>query len=122
MILVDTSVWIDHFHHAEARLVALAEAAEIGCHPDVIEELALGLIQDRARVLADLEALWQFPVLTHQEILALVANKRLWGQGLSSVDAALVGSVLLRPESRLWTRDKRVLAACRDIGVPVLEE
>ena len=45
MILVDTSVWIDHLHRSEPRLVELTEREEIACHPMVAGEL--GLAADR---------------------------------------------------------------------------
>jgi predicted nucleic acid-binding protein len=117
VILVDTSIWIDHLHASEPRLVALLGDDQVGCHPAVIEELALGSVKQRDQVLALLESLRGFPVLTHAEVMALVGGRRLWGRSLSVVDAHLLGSVALVGGARLWTRDKRLLAACRDGGV-----
>ena len=88
MILVDTSVWIDHLHAADGRLVALLGDDEVGSHPLVLDEL-----------------------------LALVDGHRLWGRGLSAVDAHLLGSVALVAGGVLWTRDKRVMAAAAAIGI-----
>ncbi len=122
MILVDTSVWIDHFHASEPSLVAFLRDDQVGCHRAVIEELALGSIKQRGRVLALLECLQGFPVLTHQEVMALVDGCQLWGRGLSAVDVHLLGSVMLVGGARLWTRDKRLLAACRDGGAAYIEE
>ena len=122
MILVDTSIWIDHFHASEPALVALLRDDQVGCHRAVIEELALGSIKQRDRVLALLESLHGFPVLTHEEMMALVGGRQLWGRGLSAVDAHLLGSVMLVGGARLWTRDKRLLAACRDGGAAYFEE
>ncbi len=122
MILVDTSIWIDHFHASEPSLVALLRDDQVGCHRAVIEELALGSIKQRARVLALLESLQGFPVLTHEEVMALVDGRHLWGRGLSAVDAHLLGSVMLVGGARLWTRDKQLLAACRDSGAAHVEE
>ena len=65
MILVDTSVWIDHLHTADPRLVSLLTDDEIGCHPLVVEELALGSIKQRDVVLDLLANLRQFPRVTH---------------------------------------------------------
>ncbi len=70
MILVDTSIWIDHFHVSEPSLVALLRDNRVGCHRAVIEELALGSVKQRDRVLALLENLQGFPVLTREELLA----------------------------------------------------
>lgn len=122
MILVDTSIWIDHFHAAEPSLVALLRDDQAGCHRAVIEELALGSIKQRTRVLALLESLQGFPVLTYEEVMALVDARQLWGRGLSAVDVHLLGSVMLVGGARLWTRDKRLLAACRDSGAAYVQE
>ena len=122
MILVDTSVWIDHLHVAESRLVSLLTDDEIGCHPLVVEELALGSIKQRDAVLGLLSNLRQFPTVTHAEILHLVDNRRLWGRGLSTTDVHLLGSVALGEGAQLWTRDKRLRAVCVDLGVQVLAE
>jgi predicted nucleic acid-binding protein len=117
MILVDTSVWIDHLHSAEPALVELLGRDEVGCHRLVIEELALGAIKRRAAVLQLLGQLRAFPDLTHSEALNLIDDKRLWGQGLSAVDVHLVGSVVLVPGAKLWTREERLLAVSRKAGV-----
>jgi predicted nucleic acid-binding protein len=122
VILVDTSIWIDHFHASEPSLVALLRDDQVGCHRAVIEELALGSIKQRDRVLTLLESLTGFPVLTHQEVMALVDRRQLWGRGLSAVDVHLLGSVMLVGGARLWTRDKRLLAACGDGGTAYVEK
>lgn len=121
MILVDTSVWIDHLHASVSGLVEMLGADEVGCHPYVIEELALGSIKGRTGVLEHLSRLHAFPVLSHAEMLALVSGRRLWGRGLSAVDAHLLGSTALIGGARLWTRDKRLAAACRDVGMAHVE-
>ena len=83
MILVDTSVWIDHFHHSDPVLVSLLHEDEIGSHPLVAEELAMGSLRARDDVLKHLAHLRQFPVLSHDELLTLVAAHALWGRGLT---------------------------------------
>lgn len=122
MILVDTSVWIDHLHQTEEQLVEYLDADLVGFHPLVVEELALGTIRDRAQFLELLGRLRAFPVLTHAELLALVERRQLWGQGLSAVDAHLVGAVLLSSEARLWTRDKRLKRVAGELGIPFVAE
>lgn len=121
MILVDTSVWIDHLHESVPQLVALLENDEVGHHPLVIEELALGSLKQRETVLGLLACLHRFPVLSHHEVLELVDARRLWGRGLSAVDVHLLGSAVLSAGSWLWTRDKRLRAACHDLGVPSVD-
>lgn len=122
MILVDTSIWIDHFHASEPSLVELLHDDQVGCHRAVIEELALGSIKQRDRVLALLEGLQGFPMLTNEEVMTLVEGHQLWGRGLSAVDVHLLGSVMLVGGARLWTRDKRLLTACRDSAVAYVED
>jgi predicted nucleic acid-binding protein len=122
VILVDTSIWIDHFHASEPALVTFLRDSLVGCHPAVIDELALGSIKQRDRVLVLLENLQRFPILTHAEVMALVDRRQLWGRGLSAADVHLLGSVMLVRGARLWTRDKRLLAACQDGGAAYVEE
>ena len=117
MILVDTAVWIDHLHASDDTLVSLLDQDRAGTHPMVIEELALGSMKNRARVLRLLGNLWKFPVLSHVELLALVDHHRLAGRGVSATDAHLLGSVLLVPGAQLWTRDKALQAAATEASV-----
>jgi predicted nucleic acid-binding protein len=118
MILVDTSVWIDHLHKAEPRLVEQLERDEVACHPLVIEELALGSLADRAAILSLLGDLAAMPMVSHVEVRTLVESHDLWGRGLSAVDAHLLASVRIVPGTQLWTRDRRLGAAANHIGVP----
>lgn len=122
MILVDTSIWIDHLHAPEPQLISLLTDDAAGCHPLVIEELALGSMKHRTAFLELLANLTTLPVLSHAELLTLVERRRLWGAGLSTVDAHLLGAVALAPGARLWTRDKRLLAACRRSGIRTYDE
>lgn len=122
MILVDTSIWIDHLHASDDQLAAMLVDGDVGCHPAIIEEIALGSIAGRGQVLDLLGNLVSFPVLTHEELLHLVDTRRLWGRGLSAVDAGLLGSVMVSPGARLWTRDKRLKSAAIEVGVVVVAD
>jgi predicted nucleic acid-binding protein len=122
MILVDTSVWIDHLHITESGLVEQLELDGVGCHPLVVEELALGSIAQRDIVLDLLENLRKFPTARHDEILHLVVQRQLWGRGLSAVDVHLMAAVAVVEGAKLWTRDKRLKAASLDVGVPIFDE
>ncbi len=117
MVLVDTSVWIDHLHEANPELVELLERSGVAQHPMVIGELSLGSLHDRVRVLGLLSNLPSTPVATHAEVARFVDAHVLYGKGLSLVDAHLLASVLLAPGTRLWTRDKRLQDAARGLGV-----
>jgi predicted nucleic acid-binding protein len=121
MILVDTAVWIDHLHSAESKLVQLLEIDRVGCHPLVIEELALGSISQRSVVLDLLANLRQFPSVHHDEILHLTDRRKLWGCGLSAVDVHLMAAVTMAEGAQLWTRDKRLKAASADVGVALFD-
>lgn len=120
MILVDTSVWIDHLHEAQPALVEVLARDEVVCHTLVIQELALGSIKDRQLLLDSLVQLRVCPLLTQGEILALVDAHHLWGRGLSAVDCHLLGSLLLMPGTRFWTRDQRLRTVAGDLEVPTV--
>ncbi len=121
MILVDTSIWIDHLHQSEPTLVGLLDETQVGIHPMVVGEITLGSIRDRALVLALvlglLSALPSLSVASQDEVLALVESHRLFGQGLSLVGAHLLASTLLTLEARIWTRDRRLRTAAEQLGV-----
>ncbi|MGH3433985.1 MAG: type II toxin-antitoxin system VapC family toxin [Thermocrispum sp.] len=117
MILVDTSIWIDHLHRSEPMLEDLLYRSFVVQHPMVIGELALGTLRDRDTFLGYLGDLAGVPAATHVEVLAFVAVNRLHGRGLSLADAHLLASVRLATGVRLWTRDKRLDSAARELGV-----
>ena len=117
MILVDTSVWIDHLHRHDAELARLLEAVQVCVHPMVIGEMALGSLRNRDVVLSLLRALPSAVVATHDETMALVEARQLHERGLSLVDAHLLASVLLTPGTRLFTRDRRLAASAIALGI-----
>ena len=121
MILVDTALWIDHLHSAEPQLVELLGLDRVGCHPLIVEEMALGSIRRRDVVLGLLANLRQFPSVGHDEILHLTDQRRLWGRGLNAVDVHLMAAVALVPGAQLWTRDKRLKSACSGTGVQLFD-
>ena len=108
MILVDTAIWIDHFHRAEPRLVSLLQDAAVCAHPMVVGELALGSLRNRSEVLNLLGHLPEVPLATHREVLDFVDVHRLHGVGLSLVDAHLLAALRLSETALLWTRDQRL--------------
>lgn len=121
MILVDTSVWIDHLHDSEPSLNDVLARDEVACHPLIIQELALGSLKNRDAVLASLSRLTMSPFLSHDEVLLLVGTQALGGRGLSPVDAHLLGSVLLSPATQLWTRDPSLKASATRIGAVTVD-
>lgn len=115
MILVDTSVWIDHLRRRSAPLVAALEAGTVVTHPFVIGELACGMIRRRAEVLSLLQRLERTPVVTEEEALRLLEERRLMGRGIGWVDVHLLASSLVT-SARLWTVDRRLATVARDLG------
>ena len=120
MILVDTSVWIDHLHAAEPGLAELLEQAEVCRHPMVIAELALGTMRDRREVLGLLGNLPGVSLPAHDEVLRFVESSLLYGKGLSVVDAHLLAAARINEGVRLWTRDKRLRAEAERLNVAVV--
>lgn len=116
-ILVDTNIWIDHLRSTEPALVDLLERDQACVHQSVITELALGNLKNRSIFLKVLEHLMIVRNLDDQGVRHLVEERRLWGRGLSAVDVALVASAVVTPSVALWTRDKRLRQAARDVGV-----
>ncbi len=108
MILVDTSVWVDHLRAGDARLVELLESSTVAMHPMVLGELACGNLNDRETLLALWRNLPQLTVAADAEVLFLLERHRLWGRGIGYLDVHLLTSVSLNPDARLWTRDKRL--------------
>ena len=113
MLLVDTSVWIDHLHRSDPVLVEALEQSSVVHHPMVHGEISMGALRDRATVLALLAALPSVAVATDVEVLRMVEAHSLFGRGLGWVDAHLLASVLLTPEVSLWTRDRRLREAAQ---------
>ena len=117
MILADTAIWVDHLNRGDARMAALLEADEIVLHPHVLGEIALGSLRNRAEILGDLAAMPFVMVAEEDEVLALIEQRRLFGTGIGLVDAHLLASTLLTPETKLWTRDRRLREAAERLGV-----
>ena len=116
-ILVDTNIWIDHLRQTEPVLVDLLERDQVCVHQSVITELALGNLKDRLVFLKALERLMIVRSVDDRGVRHLVEERRLWGRGLSVVDVALLASAVVTPGVALWTRDKRLRQAARDMGV-----
>ena len=115
MILVDTSVWVDHLRAGDDDLAELLDAGSVLVHPFVIGELALGALRRRQLILESLGDLPRAPVATDQEVLEFIDRHALWGLGIGYVDAHLLASARLTPGAALWTRDKRLAGAAEGL-------
>ncbi len=118
MILVDTSVWIDHLRHPERRLVHLLESGTVLTHPLVIEEIACGHLRDRLEITTLLHALPSAPVVTHTEVLELISNKTLYGVGLGAIDVHIIASAMLA-QVKIWSRDKALIRESTRLNLAV---
>lgn len=116
MILVDTSVWVEHLRRSQQRLAALLADGDVACHRFVIGELALGNLRKRAQILEYLSNLPVLAMAEHDEVLALVERRRLMGAGLGWVDAHLLASSILA-HVPIWTLDKPLASQARRLGV-----
>ena len=119
MILVDTSVWIDHLRHGDVELTRLLNAGQVLTHRFVIGELALGNLQNRNIVLNSMQNLPQVTSASDEEALHFIENNGLVGKGVGYIDAHLLAAVRLSPDALLWTRDKRLLAESIRLGLCV---
>jgi predicted nucleic acid-binding protein len=113
VIIIDASVWIDHIRSAESVILELVDARRVLSHPFVIGEVAMGEFRNRRVFLSDLEKLKAADMADHHEVLALVERHSLFGRGIGYVDAHLLASAFLTPETKLWTRDKRLREAAK---------
>jgi predicted nucleic acid-binding protein len=119
VILVDTSIWIDHLRAGQATLGQLLERGLVLAHPWVIGELALGRLSHRSDVLGLLARLPQATVATTAEVLTLVEDHQLYGLGIGYVDAQLLAATRLTPDARLWTGDTSLAAVASRLGCAV---
>ena len=108
MILVDTSVWIDHLRKGNARLNSLLLNTAVLVHPFVIGELACGNLKNRSQVLNLLGDLPASKVADEQEVLFFIEHNDLMGRGIGYIDAHLLASVSLSNSARLWTVDRKL--------------
>jgi predicted nucleic acid-binding protein len=116
VILVDSSVWIDHFRRPSAQLAALLASRVVWIHPFVVGELACGHLPRREAVFTAMSALPHAPVVPHDEVLAFVERHRLMARGIGWVDMHLLASTLVAGRVALWSRDKRLAAAAAELG------
>ena len=120
MILVDTTVWVEHLRHGLPRLATLLQDGEVLIHPWVIGDLACGTLRNRSQVLELLQGLPAATVASDAEVLLLIERDRLMGQGIGYVDAHLLASARLS-HCRLWTQVRRLAAVAEKQGLAMPE-
>jgi predicted nucleic acid-binding protein len=120
MVLVDTSVWVDHFRHGLPLLEELLESGQVAVHPFIIGELACGGLTKRKEILGLLSVLPPVKTATQAEALRLVETHALYNAGIVWVDVHLLASALLT-DIPIWTRDRRLTAAARMLKLAAKE-
>jgi predicted nucleic acid-binding protein len=117
VILVDTSIWIDHLRRADGVLTSLLESGNVLMHPFVFGELALGNLNPRGIVLNGLRKLPRANVAREEDVIRFVEQERLYGLGIGYVDAHLLTAVRLTPETTIWSRDQRLMVAAKRLSL-----
>lgn len=116
MLLADTSVWVDHFRHGVSLLDDLLTSGQVATHPFIIGELACGNIANRTEILELLSSLPSLKMASHTEALHLIQTHSLYGRGIGWIDVHLLSSALLN-HTHIWTRDRKLNAAARMLGI-----
>jgi predicted nucleic acid-binding protein len=119
VILVDTSVWVDHLRAGDEALESLLIATEVLMHPFVVGEMACGNLHNRAVVMKLLGDLPRVSVATDSEVLFFIERQGLMGCGIGYIDAHLLAAVSLTPHARLWTRDRNLEKVAVDLNLAI---
>lgn len=117
MIIVDTSIWIDHIRCRHPLLAKLLEDGKVLAHPFVIGELACGSLPSRETFLRLLNELPAASVATHDEIMHFVEHAKLYSRGAGYMDMSLLASARLTAGAKIWTRDKRLKQIADELGL-----
>ena len=117
-VIIDTSVWVDHFRNRNDVLVSLLQADQALAHQMVLVELACGTPPSpRSRTLGQIGLLRSCNQASLDEVMHLVESEKLYGLGCGLVDISLLGSALITPGATLWTLDKRLADLAERLGV-----
>ena len=116
MVIVDTSIWIEHFRQGSQRLEELLMDAKVICHPFIIGELACGNLKNRNEILSLLQALPMTSIIELSEFLFFIERNHLMGKGIGFVDIHLLGSARLAAVP-LWTADKKLKSVAEQLNL-----
>lgn len=115
MILVDTSIWIDHLRSGSPELTTLLQDDVVCTHDFVIGELACGNLRNRTEVLGLLQSLPRLAAATADEVMFFIEQKQLMGRGVGYIDAHLLAAAVMHG-ARLWTKDRRLKTIAEEKG------
>jgi predicted nucleic acid-binding protein len=116
MVLVDTSVWVDHFRSSDKALTNLLSENLVLMHPKIAGELACGNLANRQTTLSLLDSLPKVIVATDFEASHFIESMRLYGLGIGFVDVHLLAACRLTG-CLLWTRDRALGAVADKFGL-----
>jgi predicted nucleic acid-binding protein len=116
MVLVDSSIWIQHFRQSDDRLISLLRNNKVLAHPMVIGELACGSLKQRSEILPLLQLLPQADSPSQNEVLHFIDRRKIFGKGVGWVDVHLLASCVLS-DALLWTSDKSLLKQAHQLGL-----
>ncbi|AXC64714.1 VapC toxin family PIN domain ribonuclease [Salmonella enterica subsp. diarizonae serovar 59:z10:-] len=117
-ILIDTSVWVDHFRSRNDHLVQLLCRDQVLIHPMIQAEIACGTPPaPRLRTLGDLALLPHSHQATIAEVMVFIENEKLYGSGCGLIDITLLASAMITPGAKLWTLDKRLAKLAARLNV-----
>lgn len=122
MVLVDTSVWVDHLRQGDKVLVDLLMLGQVCMHPMIIGELACGNLHKRDQLIALWQGLPSITEASHSEALYCLAQNDLSGKGIGFVELHLISATLLTPSTLIWTRDRRLKAAAQALNISSLAD
>jgi len=117
VIVVDTSVWVDHLRLGNPELTALLNDGKIYGHPLIVAEIALGSLKSRDLVLGLLDDLPQPAVASTEEVRSFIEARSLFSRGIGYVDASLLASCILSVSAKIWTRDKRLMQTAMELNI-----
>lgn len=115
--LVDSCIWIDHFHYNDPALMQSLLANEVVIHPSIIGEILLGSLPHRRDILAMLLTLPRTPVASDHEVVEMIESKQFYARGVGYTDCHLLAALFITPTTKLWTRDKRLASVAREHGL-----
>ncbi len=116
MVLVDTSIWINHFYSSNSKLQNLLYELNVTCHPFIVGELACGNIKNRKEILTLLQGLPSTEVVSNEEFLFFIERNKLMGRGIGFVDIHLLAAAKLMGH-QLWSADKRLSNIAAEMGL-----
>ena len=115
MILIDTSIWIDHLRSGSPGLAALLQNELVYTHDFVIGELACGNLGNREELLRLLQSLPRLSAATDDETLFFIEQQHLMGRGIGYIDVHLLAAAVIR-DIQIWTKDKRLMVIAEEKG------